>query len=730
MGEPLIVDRMQARQSIPGPTFVKLRAREQELRRLLDRLASAVARSNPTQQVQEAYRDFENLLSLDGASAFVGLLRRPPSQQSLDGPELRALERYLATLELQASDALAVDALVADVQRHAAAVRTRFTQSLPWTTHSLLVAAGLTEEKFVRLRRRKDAERLAGRAAQIETKLEALAKRLDRQASVAPIEVESLVVAPTLAELALAWNERAEARRGFQSDDTLVTTVRQRAAEHLASLGTRNGWDSGVRMPVHLLAEQLVKRSVDGRGADSRIESGLWFGMLRGANLKQAADASERSWQADRVEVPHREPEVVGESTLFVVPINDTFAYVSRDMRASVRVRSRAVRVGKDIEVRLAEGGQETIDSRTAELDVQPLFEGIGAEAAWYRTGASATLTIIAEAGQSAWYAHIKVRGKIVTLRDAAWRQATERTAGLRILAPATSASERSTTVGSSDKAAPLFTWCGIETHEVRAPFADVPVAWLRLDANQVGAATEGLERERRFFDALLRSGIALGLRPVGNATKGSSRRRGNLYAPPLALPLTGAGSSLDEWMDEGVEAKWHFVRAIARTIVAVHSIGYALVTPHKRGFAFAPDFLADARAIVPTAVVIAAPHATVLGTPLSFLGSEDARDGLAYDSLGFAGAVPGINSRTVASPVVDAVTFALLALDLLARSPVNARRQSWMEMLEQIDRDANRVFGADRQVATGLVERLADQTQWHLLMEFLTSMAHARADA
>jgi hypothetical protein len=386
-------------------------------------------------------------------------------------------------------------------------------------------------------------------------------------------------------------------------------------------------------------------------------------GGLLGAT-SDALHHPDRAGWAPRLDPPDAPAERAFGTTNFVVPIDATYALITQELQSCIRVAGRAVELDRGVEcvVFLEQGDVETLP--LARMDVEPLFEGLHAEPAWYSTGRRAQLQVIARHGRG-WIARLDRRGELVRSGVAAWQPERGGDDRLRVLGTLSApALAEAIPVARADGEPHGF--CGLVSVPVATPLAECAVGWLRLMGHGPWSV-DAVEAEEACFRAVARQ-VSLTV-PVW-AGRGRLEVRGAggpLYVPPLGLRAADL-PPLTNWLASA--ASRPLLQATARLWLRITQAGYALGVYHIDALVFTMGWANAGEGPAAHAVATDAPFAVPLGQFHRRPPPEEALFPF-FSGLGCRVLPPAAARGDVALPASEVQAFALFALDALARKPL-----------------------------------------------------------
>jgi hypothetical protein len=661
----LHVDRVLADPlGVPHGLDQALRRMERGARQQRDLLAPLAARPDAAEPVRAAAQELERFLENGDRSPLLRALRRPLRQIAPGTPGWQNLHRSWVGVQSRAEGAVQLQAALDGLRAEVSRVRERFADELPRATRELLRRERLEEHDLARIGRAEDVRPLHARLRRAEHELERLWERVDATAD-AQLQrgagwAEEAAPGEVLALLQLRLRERAR----LLHERDAVGTLRLLAARQVRALGEAGGWRRAATTSVHTVAQRtgelLLRDQAHARGGE---DLALW-GELLGAAADTLHDPGRATgWAAQLPDVPLPEVRETG-ATLFVIPIDDTYALITRELQSGVRVSGRSVELDRPVEcaVFLEHGDVETLP--LARMDVEPLFDGVQAEPAWYSTGRRARLRVIARYG-SGWIARVERRGTLVRSRVAAWQPEAGRDDRLRVLGTLSApAQAEALTVGPAHGEPHGF--CGLTSLPVATPLAECPTGWLRL-VGQGAWSLDAVEAEEACFRAVARHVSRTVPVWAGRARLEGRGASGPLYVPPLGVRAADL-PAMKAWLTSA--ASRPLLEAVARLWLRVTQAGYGLGVYHVDALVFAMGWADAGGGPAAHAVVTHAPFAAPLG---QYHRRPPKAESLFphYSGLGCQVLPHAAAAGDVALPPSEVQAFALFALDALARKPL-----------------------------------------------------------
>lgn len=678
-GGVLHVDRVLADPlGVPRGLDQALRRMERGAREQRELLAPLAARPDAAEPVRAAAQELERFLENGDRSPLLRALRRPLRQIAPGTPGWRNLDRAWKGLSARAEGAVQLQAALDGIRAAVERVRDRFADELPRATAQLLRRERLDEDDLARIERAEDVKRLHARLRRAEHDLERLWERVDATADAQLQRGKRWAEEAAPGEVLALLQFRLRERDRLLHERDQARTLRLLAARQVQSLGQAGAQARPRRDASHAVAERLGSLLLRDGGSASPAEDLALWGELLGAT-SDALHQPERAGWAAHLDPPEAPAEREFGSVQFVVPIDETYALITQEVQSCVRVAGRVVKMDGTVECAafLEHGDVETLP--LARMDVEPLFEGMDAEPAWYATGRRAKLRVIAQHGRG-WIARVERRGELVRSRVAAWQPERGGDDRLRVLGTLSAPAPAEALVVGPTGGEP-HEFCGLVTVPVATPLAECAVGWLRL-VGRGAWSVDAVEAEEACFRAVARK-VALTV-PVwaGRGRIESRGASGPLYVPPLGLRAADL-PPLKTWLASA--ASRPLLQATARLWLRITQAGYALGVYHTDALVFTLGWTDAAKGLAAHATVTHAPFAGPLGQYHRRPPGEEALFPH-YAGLGCRVLPPAAAHGDVALPASEVQAFALFALDALARKPLPlsgvVRSEALAEML------------------------------------------------
>jgi hypothetical protein len=610
-------------------------------------------------------RDLTVFLEDEIQSPLHRLLRRPLSQIGPGTPAAKAFDVQTTRLFRQAQDALDAQQGAEALFDQLAQLRSGHDPRMPFFTRSLLERVGISEETIRSVRRASDARLLLRRLSRVESRLSSLARYLPAAAEAERFIVLDGTRVVSTAEMWSALQLTLRERKRSERKSEHLKEIRALQARQLRQLGRAGGWRHPGNTLAHAVAEHLAEVSLrlDHEVVSPGSDTELWMSLLGAAERARFAPPEQYAWQP-RVSTPSvdRTQEQHGDTTVYVVYIDEGFVYLSQAFASPVRLWSRAVHEGEQVEARVFGDPASEIPLAWIQSDIAPLFDGTDPDhPAWYTTQRRASLEVLGRY-QDGWFARLHSRGAVRRMTESAWQEGERTLTAVRVFESGSAdRGDRVLPVGANRSEPHRF--LGLETHEVNTPRIGCRIGWLRLPQRDRPSLNAALEREHALFRELRRRSPDLAVRSIGRAQLDSGGSIGLLYAPPLAVRSTDS-PLITEWLRESPRA---LLGALLRTVLAVHESGYALGVHHLNLYAFGLELTSFATPLQPRATLVAAPFAVRLGHAFSPPSTEASQSPPEYPRLGFRGFPPAVQQGEIALPETDMVGMALMLLDVLS---------------------------------------------------------------
>lgn len=727
-----------------------LRGVEIEVRALGLQLAdTTLAAGPPLWLLGEAQAMVERFLRADGE--IERALHRPVSHLRPGMPARSRIERAVTQLRERTNTALVLASRVAQLVEEVGAARGEYEQDLPTFLSEYLAAAGLTQDRFYKIRSVRDVARYEARLAMIVSALSEL--RLAASESGADTEVSTPSDALTITELRALRTRAIRARTsltglpgaGTLARETAVGLLRiadvarreRPAAGDVASSDATSGITASL---VEDAAVQALER------ANRQSTASFWVGAVAASARALRPIGGRYSWLpplgrlATAVAEAPPTASLGGDesgATMYCVPIGRSHVLLSPRIRSGIRVYSDSIGADKVIECTVTPASDPPGGSALMDENITPLFDGLDVRySRWYRTKRRLRVSVIANDGEE-WYARVDRLGQVETLSD----HPVSASVGLRVpsafrirrdcseeAAKALGANDTALTVrreGALDKT------LGLQTFRVATPFEAHPVALLRRPVRASRRTVDATFRERDLFQALSGTetvGQTPCLTPVGLGRVDDTSQLWPCYAlPPVTWPR--ADELEREWIKGDSRRLLQYLKGVARILLGAHDRGFSIGVVTMRQFALVVDWEAGSGEPVPRPMLMTAPTAAALGStylaPPGQVSSPDDVD--TYSWLGASVVPPDVAGQLQASMATDAFGFGMFTLDLLVRSPTSGPIETLPQRLASDWRLTSGMLTTDVEIMRGVANALAD-LDLDLLGRFLKAVGDRTA--
>lgn len=621
----------------------------------------------PINALAEAREDYRSLLE-DQSSLFRRTLHLPVGQLRKGSPARARLDQLIVDLQARARVAMEVQAAVGALHQRVQELR-RYSERLPHFTARLLHEHRLEAGFVNRLRRPGEISAALNRVTYVDLTLSELLSAVEEYPD-EPADVDPISPELTNDELRALYGVQAQRRSLIQHDSFTSGTLRRTFVGHLRSLDAANHEQRGEADAESLVLSQLFRRSMqdDAAGIPSDQVAAL-------AALCRPAQHLPAMPEAPVLEAPTD----VAENTLFVLTIGEGHVHIDRQVATGVRVWTAGIRPNAVMECLPVPIFRNGFDRATADADVAPLFDGIQeGPTSWYKTRRRLRIRVLGR-DANGWFGKVESRGVVEVVPGNPW-SATHTDPTVFRLAGTT------TSLATGDGEPMLASRGGVlwEFLDVRAEVARIPVpgferAIRKVPATRAKELAEGIEAERRLFEALARrpnpSLLPNGLLPIGTAIVEGTTVARPVYLMPDALTRQEC-PPVEAWLRSGLLLRMAALRAVARVLTAAHEVGYSLGVLHLDAIAFGIADIAMDGTARPGAMLTSAPWAVLLGTP--FAASSHAEIGVRYDHLGLRYAPTAVQCGKASTKEDDAAAFALLMLDVLASNARIGNEITW----------------------------------------------------
>lgn len=622
-------------------------------------------------------------------SALHRLLRRPLSQLAPGSAAYRIFTAHADLLFAEARETRDAQEEVYALRRDREAVRRTYQARMPYFTSQLIASARVEDEDVARVRRPSDVRLMHRRLARAESRLREMARQLPHgEADERALTLDE-PARITLAELWSALQLRLRARDADLRSSDRTGELRDLQARQIRALRrARAGGPAGQsassvsQIAAEHLAGEVIRAAT--RAVAPWEDGKLWPLLVSAAERGRFESVDGAGQWQPRIGTGRSRPIPLetDDAILYVVPFASEFAFISSGIPSPVRVWSRGIREGSDVECEVFGEPDSAIPVECAEGDIAPLFVGVQAGApAWYTTSERSHLVVLCAYG-GGWFARLRHQGTVRRLGTPPWQQGDDTATAVRVFLSGRGGSVDPIPVGPTGPALEKF--LSTVTREVAVPHLGCRVGWLRTIHSSTGPDEEGLDRERELFRTLRRVRPQLALVPLGRGQCTGDGSTGYLYVPPLGFRLSES-IPIREWMREEPAA---FIREAAQLFLEVTGVGFALSVYHLRMFAIGlrPD---AGGTFQPQATLIAAPGAVRLGH--MFPRMSIGREAPLYPHLGFRGFTPAVAQSDTALREADAVGCALLILEMLLPRAISAEGPitEWKDLPARVEKHA-----------------------------------------
>jgi hypothetical protein len=720
-GGALHVDRVLADPlGVPRGLDHSLRRMERSAREQRDVLARLAERADAAAPVRAVAQELERFLEDESRSPLLRALQRPLPQIAPDTPGGRSLQRCWEGVRARAEGAVELQAALDGIRAAVGRMRERFGEELPRTTRNLLRRERLEENDLARVGRAHDVNGLYRRLRHVERELERLWRLVDAGAGAQLQRGKRWAEEVAPGELLALLQVRLRERERLLHERDQARTLRLLAARQVQALAQARTPPLSARDPSHAVAQRLATLLLRGDAGVSGAEDLALWGELLGS----ASDALHQPGRATAWAAQLDPPALPGErdfgSAQFVIPIDDGYALITPELPSCIRISSRSIKLDRKVEcsVFLEHGDAETLP--LARMDVEPLFDGLEGEPAWYSTARRAQLQVIAGHGRG-WIARLVRRGTIARSRVAAWQPERQGHDRLRVLGTlSTPAPATPLAVGPTGAEAHGF--CGLLSLPVATPLAECAEGWLRLVGHSAWSV-DAVEAEEACFRAVARQ-VPLTV-PVcaGRGRLDGHTAGGPLYVPPLGLRAADL-PPLDTWLRSSSSRP--LLESVARLWLRLVGAGYGIGAYHVDAFVFSLGWGGPKQqGPAAHAVVAEAPFAARLGQSHRPPPRDEALFP-AYEGLGCRVLPAAVVHGGVALPATEAQAFALFALDTLARKPLPTSGIVDAEAVAEMVPQMTELF-AHPELAVRLAQVLLPEAETSHVIDWIQTLAEPR---
>lgn len=724
----LYVDRaLEDSLSVPAGIDRWLREIERTARELRRELAASSTGTVRLNRIDELRERLDTFLHDEHTSTLHRLLRRPLTQLAPGSAAHRIFTAHTALLFAEARETRDAQEAVQLLLRHREVVRGAHEGRMPFFTSQLIGRAQVEDEDLARVRRPSDVRLMHRRLARAESQLREMTRQLPvagaDERDLALDGVDRVTVVELWSALQLRLRQRdADLRSTGRTGQLRDLQARQIRALRRARTGerARENVSSISQTAAEHLAGEVIRAET--RAVAPWEDGNLWPRLLSAAERGRfgSADGADE-WQPHIPTGRSRDaPLTADDGTLYVVPFASEFVFISSGIPSPVRVWSRGMREGSEVECEVFGEPDSTIPVERAEGDMAPLFVGVQERTpAWYTTRDRARLVVLCAYGDG-WFARVRARGTVRRLGTPPWQHGDDTATAVRVFLSGRTRSADPIPVGRTKTAPEKF--LSTATLEVAVPHVGCRVGWLRTMATSSGPDEEGLDRERELFRTLRRIRPHLALVPLGRGQCTGEGSAGYLYVPPLGFQL-GESILIREWMREEPAP---FIREAAQLFLEVTGAGFAL-SVYDLGMV-AIGLRPDAGGVFqPQATLIAAPGAVRLGH--MFPRMSIGRVGPLYPHLGFRGFTPAVEESDTALREADAAGLALLILEMLSPRPISVEGPitKWKDLPAHVEKNASQF--SDPELAVEIAGGLPPADDGSSLVRLIESLALSDTD-
>ena len=650
--------------AIPPDVLAWLRGVERRLRQSSQQLTALPG--EPIKALREVRAELVELLE-DQRSLFARTMQRPVGQLRTGAPARARLDQLVSDVSGRVQAVTDVQLTVETLRERLKALET-FRNRLPHFTERLLIENRLQADNIDRLRRPSEVSAAVNRAIAAHARLEELLSVIPARTADAGTGDERVAAELTTDELQALWALHRRRRRLIASNMSGRRDVRRSFAIHLRRLIEARDEGPGNEGPESLVIAQLLERSLQAHEAGMSSDQVAWLAALSGEKPQIRTSPN--------VAAPSPTIEVA-ENTLFVSPIGEGYVHIGREDPSAVRVWTAGIRPGAEIAchpVPILGGG---IDRATADADLMPLFDGLqDGPTIWYKTRRRLRVQVLAPLG-GGWIGKVVERGAVEPVAGNPWSATHADATAFRLAGTATTLTEADADPVLASRGGVLW-----EFQDIRAETAHIPVpgferAIRKVPVTRAKELSDSIRAEHELFEVLARRGnpplLPHGLVPMGNAVAQGTSTPRPVYLMPDALTVQEC-PPMASWLRSSVPLRMAALRAVARTLKAVHEAGFGLGIVHQDVFAFGIAAIATDGTPRPGAMLVAAPWAARLGA--QYETGARAEDGVLFEYLGLRYTPMVVREGQMASRDDDAIAFAITMLDMLLR-----RRRDGMEV-------------------------------------------------
>jgi hypothetical protein len=652
--------------AIPSDVLAWLRSAERRLRQSSALVAALPG--EPIKALREIREEYRDILE-SRESLLVRTMQRPVGQLRSGAAARERLEQLVSDLGARAQTVVDVQ-LAVEALRDQLRAFEKFRGSLPHFTERLLSENRLQAEHIDRLRRPAEVSAAQNRATAAHVRLEELLSAIPSSGTHANSHDIEGADGLSAEELYALWTLYRRRRRLIARTMSGKGYVRRSFATHMRKL--LDVWPDGQsdQAPETLVIAQLLERSLQADDAGMSSDQVAWVAALSGEkrHLVTVPNGAEPSAETE-----------VAENTLFVSPIGESYVYIGREDPSAVRVWTGGIRPGADIEclpVSILGGG---IDRATADADLLPLFEGVqDGPTTWYTTRRRLRVRVLMPQGDG-WIGKVVQPGSVEPIGGNPWSATHADAAAFRLAGTEITLTQADADPVLASRGGVLWEFQGVRAEAARIPVPGFERAIRKVPVSRAKEFSESIRAERELFEVLARRGnpplLPYGLVPMGNAIAQGTSTAWPVYLMPDALTIQEC-PPMASWLRSTVPLRMAALRAVARTLKAVHDAGFGLGIVHQDIVAFGIAAIAVDGTARPGAMLVAAPWAARLDE--CFEAGSLADEGVLFDHLGVRYAPAVVRQGQEVAREQDANAFALTMLDMLSRRPTGGVECVW----------------------------------------------------
>ena len=740
---------------VPGDVATWLRRTESELKAVRDQLRRIVSAGNPTHTARRTLDRLEEILGDEERSPLWRTIRRPLNQLQQGTAARESLDRVVGSVLNDARTALTLHDAVVSLVAQLDALQRRYARRMPALTVATLKQGSVDETTLATLRSTSAVRRVARKLERIALVLAQYESELDvddlAEGALGRVVLEEGL---TTEELGAAWSLRRKVRQRLAGVHRLSGEVAGISREQLHRLEeiaaehqTSGPWADPAAPVLEQLSEMAL--SVDRKVNPASSGAAIVLGATAALHNATSPIGGRYGWHPRTGLLQRRVAEPPGtyavdsasvEGVTYVVPIGGPYCCLTPDEPSLVRVYSRAIAAGSDVQCQIVVPGGTLVDERVAALDAEPLFDGLQDEAtSWYRNVERATLTVLGSNGRE-WFAKVAVRGRVEKVDQPAWRSSSVSSANFRILRRAPDhlfAEERARDALREFDAlvspvGPVVRYCGLATVSVLTPYADAEIGWLRHSQDSGAESGKLADMELELFRQLARHqrdalGMrdSLSLKPVAGGRLAKGRRIWPLYELPVAVRSIDS-PTLREWLSCSFQNRERVIRGVARILIAAHDCGWSLRTCDERMFAFGASWENLDSAPEPRPYLVTAPLCAAIGKAAKVPGPV-LSDVETYSHVGVSIVHPKVAAGELGGIQADGAAFAAFVIDLQAMRPVApvGRELTWDTVWSSVLSADTGVF-YDRELVHGIATSMQTERGPDIMAAWIRTLARA----